>query len=125
VTGRGRKPPAELAELREDFVAKQAALEQASIELRAVLREVETATRRGRRHIREGGWAIDVPGVADVADVRLGLADKMAAVDRARMRSRVANVRLAVAEGSSLSEIAREYRLSRQFVSRALKAADE
>lgn len=109
---------------RREFVDAQRQLEDASSQLREVLERVEATTRRGRAHIEAGLSAVDLPVVAEIGALRAELAERMAAFDHARMETRLANMRLAVWEGSSASEIARRYGVSRQYVSKLLKEAE-
>lgn len=111
---------ADMEAARREFVDAQALLERASMELRRVLHEVEDSTRVGRRHIESGAPALDLPNVAGLVDLRGRLAAALSAFDAARLVTRTANMRLAVWEGASASEIARRYGVSRQYASRLL-----
>ena len=116
----GEEERADLEAARHEFIDAQADLERSAIELRRVLADVEESTKVGREHIRSGAPAVDLPDVAGLVDLRARLSAALSAFDAARLVTRTANMRLAVWEGSSASEIARRYGVSRQYASKLL-----
>lgn len=112
--------PADVEAARREFVEAQARLEQSSVRLRGVLEAVEESTRLGTGHIESGAPALELPDVLGLIDLRARLADALSSFDAARLVTRTANMRLAVWEGASASEIARRYGVSRQYASRLL-----
>ena len=68
--------------------------------------------------------ANDMTGLFDLPSLRSTLTERLDLVERARMDCRRALWRLQVAEGATIAEVAREWGLSRQLVSRALANDD-
>jgi hypothetical protein len=105
-----------LATLR-DFAAETASLREA-------LRGNERAIERACRQVEAGVPLHQVMQNIGVADLRAGVLTRLTRFEAAGHRMRVACFRLSQAEGLSIGEISRLWGLSRQLVSRMIKAPD-
>ena len=93
---------------------------EALTDARGDLHEIQSALEANRRHLVGGGRANDMTALFDLPSLRLTLTERLDRIERARMECRRALWRLQVSEGATIAEIAREWGLSRQLVSRAL-----
>jgi hypothetical protein len=103
-------------EIREAAVACYAAAEKAADELRATLAGFSATCAAARDHLAQGG---DTQGLADIIPLnalRSRLTDELARFETARLGSRTAVARVAQSEGRRLSDLAREWGVSRQYV---------
>jgi len=85
------------------------------------LKVVETTVRRSRRLLESGRSMHEIALMINAADKRSVTSGLIREVQGARHRSHQAAFKLAVAEGSTMAEIAREWGVSRQLVSRMVK----
>lgn len=92
---------------------------------RQVLRSYESALQKNRRHLASGGRASELSSLLDIPSLRTSFTDGMSRIERARNVSRLSLWRMLVAEGTTISDIARAWGLSRQLVSRALIASED
>jgi AraC-like DNA-binding protein len=96
----------------------------AAADARKALRSYQTVLEKNRRHLAEDRRASDMAARFDVRAVRAALTDQLDRVERARGASRRSLWRLQASEGTTIAEIARMWGLSRQLISRALRAED-
>jgi hypothetical protein len=96
---------------------------QAIVDLRADLRSYQAVIERNRKHFMANGRASELAGLVKVAKVRGAFSERLTTLERARNSARQSVWRLQVAEGMTISEIARLWGFSRQLVSRALASA--
>jgi hypothetical protein len=106
--------------LRTQAIATLGEFMQALTDARTDLDDFHAALETNRRHLIAGGRANDMTGLFDLPSLRSTLTERLDLVERARMDCRRALWRLQMAEGATIAEIAREWGLSRQLVSRAL-----
>jgi hypothetical protein len=109
-------------ELRDDAVVALDALIQATAEARTDMEASQTAFERNRDHLRTGGRAGDMTDLFDIPALRSTLTGRLAQVEQARMATRRALWRMQIAEGTTITDVARSWGLSRQLVSRALSS---
>jgi hypothetical protein len=107
--------------LREESILSLRELEETVVRMQRQLKVLETALRRTRRLIADGGMASDVVKIANVAQVRTATSMIMHDIQGARHRAQRAQFQLAAAEGSTMADIARAWGVSRQLVSRMVK----
>ena len=110
--------------LRRQALDDLDALIEVAAETRQGLRQYQSVLEKNRRRLARGGRASEMPTIYDVRAVRTTITDRLDRLERARNASRCSLWRLQVSEGTTLTEIARVWGLSRQLVSRAL-ARDE
>ena len=106
--------------LRRQALDDLDALIQATVDARRDLRTYQTAAEKNRRYLAGGGPASDITKHIDGASLRVTFNDRISILEGARNRARSSVWRLQIAEGLTISEIARVWRLSRQLVSRSL-----
>jgi hypothetical protein len=92
--------------------------------LRLALNEGESALQTVRAHVEKQGRASDFVDVFHPASMRAGLSGALTEFERARHRSQRLLFRLLWAEGTSMSDIARAWGISRQLVSRLINEPD-
>jgi hypothetical protein len=92
--------------------------------LRTALDDGESALRTVRAHIEQRGKASDFSDVIHPAPLRANLSDALTDFERARHQSQRLLFRLLWAEGTSMSDIARAWGISRQLVSRLINEPD-
>jgi type II secretory pathway component PulF len=91
---------------------------QASAELRKTLVRYERANRSLSRLVREGVPVIEALERIEANELRPALSAALERIDGARHAGRLAVLALASEEGSSISDVARAFRISRQLASR-------
>jgi hypothetical protein len=106
--------------LRRQTIEDLDALIQATVHTRRDLRTYQTAAEQNRRYLAAGGAASDMTKQFDGATLRATFSDSVSNLEGVRTRARRSVWRLQVAEGMTISEIARAWGLSRQLVSRSL-----
>jgi hypothetical protein len=126
------KPPAtksksasqpQLDALRADVVRSLSELEEAIVLTRTQLKVMETLMRRARKMMETGRGANDVARVAHAAQARANTSKIIRDVQAARHRAQQAQFKMAAAEGATMAQIARNWGVSRQLVSRMVKEA--
>jgi hypothetical protein len=100
------------------------ALGEALATLRIALNEGESALQTVRAHVEKQGKASDFVDVLHPAPMRAALGGALTDFERARHRSQRLLFRLLWAEGTSMSDIARAWGISRQLVSRLINEPD-
>jgi DNA-directed RNA polymerase specialized sigma24 family protein len=115
-----RAAPAELNALRHTADATLDDLLAASTALRRELLGWERALKRMLRHLQRGRETGDVHKLMSIAEHRLTLQRALERFETKRHVSRRAIFVLAAAEGRSLADIARDWGVSRQLVSRII-----
>ena len=113
--------PARHATLREESLRSMLELEESVARTRNQLKVVETTVRRSRRLLEGGRSMHEIALTINAADARSVTSGLIREVQGARHRSHQAAFKLAAAEGSTMAEIAREWGVSRQLVSRMVK----
>ena len=108
---------------RQYFDALDALGEALSV-LRTALNEGESALRTVRAHVEMQGKASDFVDVLHPAPMRAALGGALTEFERARHRSQRLLFRLLWAEGTSMSDVARAWGISRQLVSRLINEPD-
>ena len=108
--------------LRDDALEMLDRLLHVATDTHEDLQRFSEAVARYRKHLAADGTAADFAVMINLASTRGSLSDRMAELERARNSARVALWKLHVAEGASIAEVAREWGLSRQLVSRAISA---
>jgi hypothetical protein len=96
---------------------------QASMAARQVLRQSETMLRRLRRHLEKGSSLAEAFARIDISHERQATFDRLTALEHARREARRAIIALGVSEGLSLGQLARQWGVSRQLVTRLAKEA--
>ncbi len=91
-----------------------------TVQLRKFLLQIENEIELGRRHIRLGGAAVDLPSVAGVPTVNPAFNAHIKRVQDARRRAQVAYFTMAMQEGLSHRRIGQLWGVSRQRVSMIL-----
>lgn len=109
-----------LERLRQEFVDAQVQLGAASDSLAEIAIRSRHAVEVGIGHISAGLPVSDLPTAAGLADLRASINQVFADFDAARMRTRAYAMILAAAEGMSQAEVARQWGVSRQYVSRVI-----
>jgi len=113
--------PARHATLREESLRSMLELVESVARTRNQLKVVETTVRRSRRLLESGRSMHEIALMINAAEARSVTSGLIREVQGARHRSHQAAFKLAVAEGSTMAEIAREWGVSRQLVSRMVK----
>jgi hypothetical protein len=113
----------QLDALRNDAVRSLRELEEAIVTTRAQLKVMETLMRRSRRMMETGRGANEVARTANAAQARASTSKIIRDVQAARHRAQQAQFKMAAAEGATMAEIARNWGVSRQLVSRMVKEA--
>jgi len=108
---------------RQDVVVAMREVGAAAAELQVLFEQLATGVDLGLDRIEWGAGALAVARTMRLADRREMLNAAAARVRLARHNFQRAMFLLAMAEGSSLAEIARTWRVSRQLVSRMTKEA--
>jgi hypothetical protein len=94
---------------------------QASIAAREALRQSETVLRRMRRRLEKGSSIAEAFAGLAISDHRQATFDRLTALEHARREARRAIIALGVSEGLSLGQMARQWGVSRQLVTRLAK----
>jgi hypothetical protein len=94
---------------------------QASMAARQALRQSETFLRRLRRRLEKGSSLVEALAGLDIADERQSTFDRLTALEHARRDARRAIIALGLSEGLSLGQMARQWGVSRQLVTRLAK----
>ena len=115
--------PSQLEAMRADVIRSLHELEEAIVATRTQLRFMENLMRRARRLMESGRGATEVARLANAAQARANTSQIIRDVQAARHRAQQAQFKLAAAEGASMAEIARDWGVSRQLVSRMVKEA--
>ena len=89
-----------------------------SAELRNVLARYERANRSLAKLVGQGVPVVEALERVRADDLRPALSDALERLDGARHAGRLAVFALALEEGSSISDVARAFRISRQLASR-------
>ena len=111
----------QLDALRAEVIHTIEELEAAISATRNQLKFMETLMRRVRRMLETGKGANDVARVAHAAQARANTSQIIRDVQAARHRAQQAQFKMAAAEGATMAEIARNWGVSRQLVSRMVK----
>jgi hypothetical protein len=119
-TGKSDPPRASPESLRDESVRDLAALIRVVAEVRNDLRAYEAVLKKVHQHLSAGSAAAEVSSRYDVGAVRAQFTQGLNGIERARGTARLSLWRLQLSEGSTITDIARAWGLSRQFVSRAL-----
>jgi len=109
---------------RSDAIEAMREVGAAGEVLRGMFEQLRTGLDLAIGQIQRGGTALEVAQSMQLADRREELNAAAARVRKARHEFQRAMFLQAVAEGSSLAEIARTWRVSRQLVSRMTKEID-
>ena len=94
---------------------------QASIAARQALRQSETILRRLRRRLERGSSIAEGFAGLDISDHRQATFDGLTALEQARREARRAIIAVGLSEGLSLGQMARQWGVSRQLVTRLAK----
>lgn len=108
-------------QLRDELRTAHTDIEAISGELQVILKELEAAAERAKVHLSQGGSAADLASVADAVRLRPALDAGLRRLGNARRRSMTYALQLGAQEGTPLSELARRFGVSRQYVSKVLK----
>lgn len=108
-------------ELRDELKTAYIDIEAIAGELQVVLHQLEAAAERAKVHLAAGGSAADLGDEADAVRLRPALDAGLRRLGNARRRSMVYALQLGAQEGTPLSELARRFGVSRQYVSKLLK----
>jgi hypothetical protein len=96
------------------------ALLEASVALRRELLVFERELRRTRKRVMKGQLDVDPSTIPDLIAVRVNVNGRFEELERCRRRWRAVYFRLEAEAGKSFGEIARQWGLSRQLVSRLM-----
>jgi DNA invertase Pin-like site-specific DNA recombinase len=107
-------------EQRQEAIARANDLMAECASLRADLRAYETAIRQIRRHIQRGRPDSPLNAAPKFVPSRAQLADRIEQLEHRRRLWRRALFTVQQASGMTITDIAREWGLSRQLVSRIL-----
>lgn len=107
-------------EALRDYHAALDELERSALAVADVFERVARSGPQSRDHLERGGRVSDIPATIHLRDLREDISDVLDHFNRARMTTRVMTARLASAEGTSLSELARQFGVSRQYMSKLL-----
>jgi hypothetical protein len=110
-----------VAARRLEVVVAMREVGAASEDLKNMFEQLVSGIDGSIERIERGGSALQIAEAIGLADFREALSAGAARVRRARHDFQRAMFLLAMAEGSSLAEIARTWRVSRQLVSRVTK----
>src|SRR5579863_4581746 len=94
---------------------------QASISAREALRQSETLLRRLRRRLEKGSSIAEAMAGLAISDHRQATFDRLTSLEHARRDARRAIISQGVSEGLSLGQLARQWGVSRQLVTRLAK----
>jgi hypothetical protein len=97
---------------------------EASISARQALRQSETVLRRLQRRIEKGLSVAEAFAGLGMADSRRATFDSINALEHARREARRALIALGMSEGLSLGQMARQWGVSRQLVTRMAKESN-
>lgn len=111
----------EVAAARRHFREALDELADASADLAQLAVRVRETAEVGKAHLEGGGSVTDIPTVIHLDVVRADLEAALARFNAARMRTRRHTVTLATTEGASLSDLARRFGVSRQYMSKLLR----
>jgi len=114
-------PAAQVVAARQAYHDALDELEQASGELAEIGRRIEGTSQLSKAHIEAGGLVSDVPVTIHLRELRADLDAALTRFHDARMATRWQTIVLGAAEGTSLSELARQFGVSRQYVSKLLR----
>jgi DNA-directed RNA polymerase specialized sigma subunit len=114
----------QLAALRRDLLAELKHLRIKADEVHRALDDAAAAYLVVRDHIRKKGMASEFVGLLDPASLRSRLSDSLSDLEHERHLTQRVLFRLLVAEGMSMSDIARGWGISRQLVSRIVNEPD-
>jgi DNA invertase Pin-like site-specific DNA recombinase len=114
----------DLESTRAQYFSSLDASGEALAALRKALNEGESALQTVRAHMERHGKASDFFDVMQPAPLRANLSGALTDFERARHRSQRLLFRLLWAEGTSMSDIARAWGISRQLVSRLINEPD-
>ena len=118
---RGSDPtPASSESLRDAAARDLDALIGAVTDVRKDLRSYESVLKQVHQHVVAGSAAVEMSSRFDVGTVRARFTEGLNGIERARGAARLSLWRLQLSEGSSITDIARAWGISRQLVSRAL-----
>jgi Homeodomain-like domain len=112
---------AQMQALREDALRELAEFEAAIVRTRDQLKFMEGVIRRVRKMTESGRSPSEVADAVDFAKGRAATSAVIREVQAARHRAQRAQFKLAAAEGATMAEIARQWGVSRQLVSRMVK----
>jgi hypothetical protein len=114
----------ERAALRRDLLAELKQLRGNADRVHQALDAAAAAYGVVRDHIRKKGMASDFVGLLDPASLRSEMSASLNDFEHQRHRTQRVLFRLLVAEGMSMSDVARGWGISRQLVSRIVNEAD-
>ena len=113
--------PELIAARRIELIAAIEEVRAAGKEVKALLDKLDQSMRRAVGQLERGASANKVVSATGLPDRRAALNDSAARMRLARYECQRAMFRLAIAEGISKSDIARQWRVSRQLVSRTAR----
>jgi ABC-type transporter Mla subunit MlaD len=109
---------------RRRLVRQVNELGDAAEELRRLLQDYKRVTNRFARRVKGGEGVVDAVEALGATDMRPTVTNALDDFEAARHRTRLAMFELAREEGTSISEMARALRISRQLGSRLAKELD-
>lgn len=112
-----------MTDIREDAVQALQGVADALKDAQRALRVAEVAARRALRSKSRGVPNAAVLRSTRVADYRPDVDEALAILERARHKVLVANFRVALDDGMTITELSRNYGFSRQLASRYAKEA--
>lgn len=112
---------ARIESLRADTVEALGELEESVVRMRNQLKLMENSLRRTRRLMESRLPSHEVAVKIGAAQGRAVTTSMIDEVQRARHRAHQAGFKLAVAEGATMADIARDWGVSRQLVSRIVR----
>ena len=108
---------------RNDYYAALVELEEAAAALRDAASRVVDAQQHAKAHVLEGKPVSDLPASIHLRDLRADIERAVERFHEARIATRVKTAVMASTEGTSLSEVARQFGFSRQYLSKLLSEA--
>lgn len=117
---RTRAGTAEYEATLRDYRMALEELERSALHVSEVFRRVDRSGPRSLEHLDARGRVSDIPATIHLRDLRDEISSALDRFNQARMTTRVMTARLASAEGTSLSELARQFGVSRQYMSKIL-----
>jgi hypothetical protein len=112
-----------MIDIHEDAVQALEGVADALRDAQRALRVAESAARKALRSKSRGIANAAVLRATRVGDYRPDVDEALAILERARHKVLVANFRVALADGMTITELSRNYGFSRQLASRYAKEA--
>jgi transposase-like protein len=113
--------PARIEALRADSIRAMLDLEESIARIRDQLKTIEVSVRRARRLVETHHRSHEVAVKIGAAQKRATTSSMIQEVQSARHRAHQAAFKLAVAEGCNMADVARDWGVSRQLVSRIVR----